>query len=177
MTLPVSVATSGDYTVAVGLLDEHGWQVTSTEITGTLPAGAQSLTADLAGADIGDAGATGPFSVHVTVRPKDTPDTGACVLIDSAAIGALDPSTFDGWFTSLARLQARLSADIAAGWVSGDAATSLPQALETPSADAPDLGAFRGVLAGAQVVSDFERVRLDSLAARLIAQASAGTTP
>ncbi len=165
------MARAGDFTVGAQLLDEHGWWITGSDTSATFSDGQHPLTVDIPGFGIGDAGASGPATVRLTIRPKDADESCAAVLVHGAAAGTLDASTFDGWVTTLARLQARLSDDIASGEVSADAATSLPQALQAPSPDAPDLPAFRGLLAGAQVVSDPERARLDSLVGRLIDQA------
>jgi hypothetical protein len=155
------------------LVDASGWRITSVVETVPLTTGEQQIFADLSGYDIGDAGASGASAVRITARLEGVPADCARVVIPAASIGALDASTYDGWVTSLDRLRQRLAHDISTGQVSGAAATALPQALDTPSPAAPDLTAFRSSLAAAQVVTDKERVRLDSLAGRLIAQAAA----
>ncbi len=175
VSVGVSALKAGKYTIGLRLLDGHGWRVTSTVETIPLIAGSQHATADLSGLDIGDAGASGPATMRITVRAAGAPATCATVLLPAASAGTLAADTFDGWVTTIARLSDRLAADVATGQVSGPAATSLPVALHTPSAAAPDLAAFQTSLAGVAVVSPQERVRLDSLSARLIAQAAAAT--
>jgi hypothetical protein len=105
-------------------------------------------------------------------------DAAKCakVLYTGASVGTIDASTFDGWFTTLERLNQRLAQDIANGSVSGAAGTKLPTDLKTPSATAPDLAAFRTDVAGTSFVDAQEKARLDSLASRLIAQAGATGT-
>lgn len=177
VSVDVTAQRAGKYTLGVRLLDDHGWRVTSTAPSVTLTAGSQHVTADLSGLDIGDAGASGAATLRITVRADAAPVTCAAVLLPAASAGTLAADTYDGWVTTLDRLRERLTADIAAGQVSGPAATALPVALGTPSADAPDLTAFQTDLASATVVSAPERVRLDSLAARLLAQAAGSPAP
>jgi hypothetical protein len=173
VTVPVSVSKAGSYTIGVRLLDPSGNRVTSLVETESLAAGSQSVVADLPGQDIGDAGASGAETVKVTVRAGGAAVTCAQVLFAAASAGTIDASTFDGWFTTLDRLNQRLAEDIASGAVSSAAATTLPNDLQTPSADAPDLAIFRTDLASTATVSGMEIDRLDSLAARLIAQGGA----
>jgi membrane-bound lytic murein transglycosylase B len=174
VTVPVSAAQAGTYTVGVRLTDAQGYRVTSLVMGVTLNAGSQDVVADLPGQDIGDAGASGADVVRVTVRDAGAAATCAQVLLAATGTGTIDASGFAGWFTTLERLNQRLAQDIASGLVSDAAATALPQALLTPSAAAPDLAAFRMALAGTASVSGQELIRLDSLAARLITQ---GSTP
>jgi hypothetical protein len=173
VTVPVSAAQAGTYTMGVRLTDGAGLRVTSVLVGVTLTAGTQHVIADLPGQDIGDAGASGAMTVRVTVRASGDDVTCARVLLAAASAGSVDASTFDGWFTTLDRLNQRLAQDIASGKVTGSALTVLPADMQTPSAAAPDLGSFRTALAGTPLVSGQELVRLDSLAARLIAQGAA----
>ena len=99
------------------------------------------------------------------------------MIFGSAAVGNVDATTFDGWFTTLDRLNQRLAEDLASGQVIGAAATTLPADMQTPTAAAPDLATFQTDLANTQVVMGQELVRLDSLASRLIAQGAATGAP
>jgi hypothetical protein len=175
VTVPVTVAQAGSYTLGVRLVDAQGLRVTSLVQTVSLAAGNQTVTADLPGQDIGDSGASGAESVRVTVRAGGTAVTCAHVLFGAASVGNVDASTFDGWSTTLDRLNQRLAEDIASSQVSGTAATTLPNDLQTPSPAAPDLATFRTDLANTPSVTGQESVRLDSLASRLIAQGGSGT--
>ena len=172
VTAAVNVPHDGRYQVGVRLLDSSGWRITSTLTTVTLSAGSQSLSADLSGRDIGDAGASGSATVRITVRADGAPASCAQVLASDASAGTLDPTTYDDWTTSLGRLRDRLNADVSSGQVSGDASGTLTADLSNPSDTAPDLNAFRADLTSVTVVSGQEQVRLDSLASRLIAQGS-----
>jgi hypothetical protein len=175
VTVPVTVGSAGTYTIGVRLTDASGLRVTSTLVGVTLSSGAQTVMADLPGQDIGDAGASGAMTVRVTVR--DAADGVNCARVLLAGAGAaVDASTFVGWSTTIDRLNQRLAQDIASGQVSGSAATVLPADMATPSPTTPDLAAFRTALAGTAAVSGQELVRLDSLAARLIAQGGVSGT-
>ena len=176
VTVPVTAAKAGTYTVGVRLVDSQGLRVTSAVIGAKLAAGSQNVIVDLPGQDIGDAGATGAQTLRVTVRDAGAAARCAKVLFAAASAGTIDASTFDGWFTTLDRLNQRLAEDIKAGSVKGAAATTLPADLQTPTPAAPDLAAFRTDLAATATVERQEIVRLDSLASRLIAQAGASGT-
>lgn len=177
VTVPLTTAQAGSYTLGVRLIDPDGLRVTSVIKTLSLAKGSQSVVADLPGQDIGDAGASGAEAVRVTVRAGGTAVSCAHVIFGSAAVGNIEASTFDGWFTTLDRLNQRLAEDLASGQVAGAAATTLPADLQTPTATAPDLATFRTDVANTQVVMGQEIVRLDSLAARLIAQGGAAGSP
>jgi membrane-bound lytic murein transglycosylase B len=172
VTVPVTSPTAGSYTVGIRLTDGSGWRVTSTVATVAIVTGSQNVVLDLSGPDIGDAGASGAMSVRVTVRSEGAAASCAFPLLNGASVGSVDASTYAGWSTSTARLRDRLAADISSGQVRGAAASTLPLALITPSQQAPDLVAFRFALMTAQSVTDEERARLDSLAARRMSQGS-----
>jgi hypothetical protein len=171
VTASVTSSRPGDVTLGVRLTDSSGYRITSLLETVTLHSGQQQVTADLPGADIGDAGASGPASIRLTARPGGA-DVGCAKVVIAAAGVSVDASAFDGWVTSLDRLRERLGSDIAAGTVSGEAAISLP-ALLSPPGGSPDLAAFRAKLATVTFVKVEERVRLDSLAQRLQSQGGA----
>jgi membrane-bound lytic murein transglycosylase B len=172
VTVPVTSPTAGSYTVGIRLTDGSGWRVTSTVATVAIVTGSQNVVLDLSGPDIGDAGASGAMSVRVTVRSEGAAASCATPLLNGASVGSVDASSYAGWSTSTARLRDRLAADISSGKVSGVAASTLPLALDTPSQQDPDLTAFRFALMTAQSVTDEERARLDSLAARRMSQGS-----
>jgi hypothetical protein len=170
VSVPVSAPTAGSYTVGIRLTDASGWRVTSTVATVAVISGSQSLVLDLSGPDIGDAGASGSMTVRVTVRGQGAAGSCATPLLDGAGVGYVNASAYAGYYTSIARLRARLLADVSSGAVSGAAATTLPLALNTPDPQSPDLASFRFALMTPQFVTSQERVRLDSLAARRMAQ-------
>jgi membrane-bound lytic murein transglycosylase B len=172
VTVPVTSPAAGSYTVGIRLTDGSGWRVTSTVATVAIVTGSQNVVLDLSGPDIGDAGASGAMSVRVTVRSEGAAASCAFPLLNGASVGSVDASTYAGWSTSTARLRDRLAEDISSGQVSGAAASTLPLALDTPSQQSPDLTAFRFALMTAQSVTDEERARLDSLAARRMSQGS-----
>ena len=151
VTVPVTSPNAGSYTVGIRLTDGNGWRVTSTVATVSIGNGSQNLVLDLSGPDIGDAGSSGAMTVRVTVRAEGAAASCATVLADGAGVGYLDAAGFAGWNTSIARINARLNADISAGKVSGTAATTLPLALNTPDPQNPDLGSFRFVLASGSI--------------------------
>jgi membrane-bound lytic murein transglycosylase B len=172
ITTDVVAAKAGRYSIAVRLQDADGYGISGTSRTITLAAGPQTISADLPGRDIGDAGVAGAATLRIAVRAAKAPSSCAEALFTNAKAGELDPSTFDGWVTTLDRLRARLTDDIASGRITGQAATDLPAALKTPTEDAPDLGTFRSKLQAADEVTDGERARLDNLAERLLSQTS-----
>lgn len=177
VTMVVTAAKAGPFTFTVQLLDTDHYTITGALHTVHLKAGQQTVIDDLSGAAIGDAGARGPATLHVTVRQAAASISCAKVLPYQAYSVQIDPSRYDGWTVELARLQQRLGADISAGLVKDEAATALPAALQSPSADAPNLGAFLAALGDTPTVDPAETLRLGSLAQRLIDQAAASQTP
>lgn len=169
VAVPVSVPVGGNYTAGVRLTDANGWRVTSTVATVGLSSGMVNLVVELAGGDIGDAGASGAMTVRLTIRGEGAAASCATPLLDGAGIGYVNAANYAGWNTSVARLRSRLDNAISVGRVSGQAATDLPAALNGSN---PDLFHFRFVLMSVQSVTAEERARLDSLAARRMDQGS-----
>jgi membrane-bound lytic murein transglycosylase B len=169
VTTTVTAAKAGEYVFGVRLQDANQYGITTVLHTMQIKAGKQTLTEDLSGQAIGDAGAAGPATVRLAVRRVDAPTTCAVVLAAKASAGKIDPSTYDGWTVDLARLRSRLADDIKAGLVTGTAVKMLPAALASSD---PDLEVFLADLRQAQTVVPAEHARLASLAQRLIDQAA-----
>jgi hypothetical protein len=161
--------------LTVALADRAGLPVTTA--TATAEPGAATTLANLAGYAIGDAGASGTFTLTITIA-STTGCPGRAPV--TATTGRLDAAAYTGWTTTLARLTSRLDELHTTGDL--DAATLailkplVPAALSSPT----DLAPFNAALATAHTNGTADALattRLTSLTQRLAAAIPPPPTP